>query len=81
MSQTRFMHRAMKCKPLDSLRQETLIALLGEGTSVQAYFKSLDKTKWKITSFNPYTREVCVELTAKSGKRHIHVVLPYIQAF
>ena len=48
--------------------------------ATRAYFEKLDSKNmpWSIKSFNSKTREVCVEINAKSGLRELSVTLPNI---
>jgi hypothetical protein len=46
----------------------------------RSYFEKLNEKQipWSITSFNPKTREVCIEIKAQSGLRELSVILPQL---
>lgn len=39
------------------------------------YFENL-KSPWEIVSFNPSTREVCINIRSRSGDRTLSVIIP-----
>ena len=43
----------------------------------RAFFEKMPDDVWEIVSFDPLTRVVCVEITAK-GTRRVSVTLPYL---
>jgi hypothetical protein len=40
------------------------------------YFEKMDYNSWSIVSFDPNSREVCVQIQTKSGFRNLSVTLP-----
>lgn len=42
------------------------------------YFEKIDYNSWSITSFDPKTRKVCVQIDIKSGKSFLSITLPEI---
>ena len=67
--------RRQACPSLEPIAQVTLLALLDNNSTVYTMLAQLGLENWRIMAFDPSTREVCVELLAKSGVRLIDITL------
>lgn len=65
------------CGGNQRISQKTLLAMI-QDTSFYALLSKIDPALWKIMSFDPMSREVCVKLTAPSGDRMISIKVPLI---
>ena len=66
------------CYARHRLSKKSLIAMLVDGTPTQRFFTNLDDNAWTIVSFNPFNREVCVQLFSNTQTKTLSIVLPYI---
>ena len=55
------------CSVKQRLPKGTFIDMLSAGSKTQEFFLKIPDDKWTITSFDPSTRRVCVEITTKHG--------------
>lgn len=46
----------------------------------RAFFEKIDDSDWSITSFDPSTRTVCVQIAQDTGTRTVTVILPALVA-
>lgn len=55
------------CSNTHRLPKATFLAMLSEGSRTYEFFLKIPDNKWTITSFDPATRTVCVEITTTHG--------------
>jgi hypothetical protein len=59
--------RKRGCDGAARMPKATFIAMLSEGSITHNFFLGLDDDQWRITSFNPDSREVCVDVITPQG--------------
>lgn len=70
--------RRNACPVLQRLSQPTLLALLGDLHPAYQMLAGLDMSEWRIVSFDPSTRNVCVALDVRCGFRLLNITVPPI---
>ena len=75
------------CVARQRLSKISMLAMLGDppepgeqysDSKTRAFFEKITYDNWEITSFDPLTRVVCIEITDGLGTRTTSVTLPYL---
>ena len=59
-----------RCTQPPNISAKTVKASFEENSTTWAFLDSLDESKWRVTSFDPRNRLVCIELDSCCGLTH-----------
>jgi hypothetical protein len=68
-------YRKHACQTFAPLSQSTALALMDKKGGAYKMISALSLSEWKVLSFDPYNKKVCIELLAKPGANRISVNL------
>jgi len=62
------------CKARDRISKSTFLVMINDRQ--KEFFAKMDIDDWTITSFNAYTRDVCIVIKTNTGVNNINIILP-----
>ncbi len=72
-----FQFHRTACTGNEQMAQATLLSLMQNSGQSASVLESLDPSEWSITSFDPFTREVCVTVHNRVGLRYLVFTIPF----
>lgn len=69
------------CASPPSISKKTVLAMFEAETGTRIWLDSLSDNQWTITSFDPDSRVVCIDLLSDSGiEHHVALTLPFLSS-
>lgn len=69
--------RKRACSGKTTISQAAVKAYLTDGSRTKRWLEQLEDDQWTVTSYDPITREVCMEIVTEQGLlRPLSITLP-----